>query len=163
MPSPQHEAIVQMLAAQPRPATQPSVQEMRAGFAMMASLFQVPDGVRSEKVDAGGVPAEWIEMPGTVPGRTLLYLHGGGYVLGSIDTHRSLVARIAAATKARCLAIDYRLAPEHPFPAGLDDAVAAYRWLLSQGVERSRLTVGRSRGHGRIHEDVRRQGPHGAA
>jgi acetyl esterase/lipase len=141
MPSPQHEAIVQMIAAQPRPATQPSVQEMRAGFAMMASLFQVPDGVRSEKVDAGGVPAEWIEMPGTVPGRTLLYLHGGGYVLGSIDTHRSLIARIAAATRARCLAIDYRLAPEHPFPAGLDDAVAAYRWLLSQGVERSRLTV----------------------
>jgi acetyl esterase/lipase len=130
-----------MLAAQPRPATPPSIQEMRAGFEMMASLFTVPDGVRSERVDAGGVPAEWIEMPGAVPDRCVLYLHGGGYVMGSIDTHRSLVARIAAATKARCLAIDYRLAPEHPFPAGLDDAVAAYRWLLERGQEPSRLCV----------------------
>jgi epsilon-lactone hydrolase len=141
MPSPQHEAIVQMLAAQPRPAQTPTIQETRAGFEAMASLFPVPEGVRSEKLDAGGVPAEWIEMPGAQPGRSLLYLHGGGYVLGSIDTHRSLIARIAAATKARCLAIDYRLAPEHPFPAAVEDATKAYRWLLAQGQEPSRLAI----------------------
>jgi acetyl esterase/lipase len=141
MPSPQHDAIVQMLAAQPRPEKTPTIQETRAGFEAMASLFPVPDGVRSEKLDAGGVPAEWIEMPGAQRGRSLLYLHGGGYVLGSIDTHRSLIARIAAAAKARCLAIDYRLAPEHPFPAAVEDATRAYRWLLAQGQEPSRLAI----------------------
>jgi monoterpene epsilon-lactone hydrolase len=141
MPSPQHEAIVQGLLSQTRPTEPPTMQEMRAGFALMASMMPVPAEAKSAAVDAGGVPAEWIEMPGAVPGRTILYLHGGGYVIGSPATHRSLVARISAATRARCLAIDYRLAPEHPFPAAVDDAVAAYRWLLSQGVERSRLVV----------------------
>ena len=141
MPSPQHEAIVQGLLSQTRPATTPTAQEMRAGFALMASMIPVPAGAKSEQLDAGGVPAEWVEMPGAVPGRTLLYLHGGGYVVGSPHTHRSLVARIAAATKARCLVIDYRLAPEHPFPAAVDDAVAAYRWLLARGQERARLVV----------------------
>jgi len=141
MPSPQHEAIVAMLLAQPRPATPPTPQESRAGFAAMAKALPVPAGVKSERADAGGVPAEWIEMPGAVAGRTILYLHGGGYVLGSIDTHRGLVARIAAATRARCLAIDYRLAPEHPFPAAVEDAQAAFRWLLARGVDPSRLVV----------------------
>lgn len=141
MPSPQHEAIVEMLRGQPRPATAPTPQESRAGFEEMARLFPVPDGARSERVDAGGVPAEWVEMPDAAPGRTLLYLHGGGYVLGSPETHRGLVARIAAATRARCLLIDYRLAPEHPFPAAVDDALAAFRWLLARGHEPSRLAV----------------------
>ena len=143
MPSPQHEAIVQMLLAQmqQRPAKPPTPEEMRAGFALMAAALPVPPEARSLRVDAGGVPAEWVEMPGSVPGRSILYLHGGAYVVGSPDTHRSLVARIAAATNARCLAINYRLAPEHPFPAAVDDAVAAYRWLLAQGQEPSRVVV----------------------
>jgi acetyl esterase/lipase len=143
MPSQQHEAIVEMLLAQAqaRPAKPPTPQEMRDGFALIASMLPVPADVRSSPVDADGVRAEWVEMPGAVPGRAILYLHGGAYVVGSPDTHRSLVARIAAATRARCLVIDYRLAPEHPFPAALDDALKAYRWLLAQKHEPSRLAI----------------------
>ena len=141
MPSPQHEAIVQTLLAQPRPGTAPSIEESRAVFEQMAAAMPPPAGLRVARVDAGGVPAEWIEMPGAQPDRILLYLHGGGYAIGSLDTHRGLVARIAAATRARCLSLGYRLAPEHPFPAAVDDAVAAYRWLLAQGQEPSRLAV----------------------
>jgi acetyl esterase/lipase len=88
-----------------------------------------------------GVPAEWIVPPGVAADRVILYLHGGGYVSGSINTHRAMVARIARASDARALAIDYRLAPEHPFRAGLDDSIAAYRWLLSQGYRPSRIVV----------------------
>lgn len=93
-----------------------------------------PDvGATAEAVDADGVKAEWISAPEARSDRAILYLHGGGYVLGSIHSHRDVCERFSRATKARVLAIDYRLAPEHPFPAALDDAMAAYRWLLKQG------------------------------
>ena len=85
-----------------------------------------------------GIPAEWIEAPGAGPG-VLLYLHGGAFALGSIDVFREWVARLARATKARALLIGYRLAPEHPYPAALDDATAAYRWLLQEGVAPSEI------------------------
>lgn len=94
-----------------------------------------------EKVDAGGVPAEWVSPPGAEPERILLYLHGGAYCVCSLNTHRDLVARIAQASGARALALDYRLAPEHPFPAALEDAVAAWRWLLDSGVEPSQVVI----------------------
>jgi len=92
-------------------------------------------------VSAGGVKSEWITAPGTDAGRAILYLHGGGYVIGSINTHRSLAGRLSRAAKARVLVIDYRLAPEHPHPAAVDDAVAAYRWMLQQGLQPSRIAV----------------------
>jgi monoterpene epsilon-lactone hydrolase len=141
MPSQAHEAIVAMLQAQPVPENLPSPAELRAMFEMMAAAFPVPEGAVGESVDADGVPAEWITMPGSRGDRVVLYLHGGGYVIGSINTHRSLVARLARDAEARCLAIDYRLAPEHPFPAAIEDATAAYRWLLSRGVAPSRILV----------------------
>jgi len=79
----------------------------------------------------------------------IFYLHGGGYVIGSINTHREMVARLSRASAARALAIDYRLAPEHPFPAAVDDAVAAYRWLVGSGVNPRRIVVaGDSAGSG---------------
>jgi acetyl esterase/lipase len=68
-------------------------------------------------------------------------LHGGGYVIGSINTHRAMIARIARASNARALAIDYRLAPEHPFPAAVDDATAAYKWLLAEGYEPGKIVI----------------------
>jgi acetyl esterase/lipase len=98
--------------------------------------------MRFEKVSAGGVPAEWFHAPGSDPGRVLLYFHGGGYSIGSIDSHRDFIARLCVAASATGLAVDYRLAPEHPFPAQLDDALAAYRWLLDRGVDPARLVVG---------------------
>jgi acetyl esterase/lipase len=115
---------------------------MRNGLEQLASLQKLPEDVKCEPVDAGGVPAEWITTPGVVGRWVILYLHGGGYVGGSISTHRDLAARISRVSKARVLIIDYRLAPEHPFPAALEDAVAAYRWLVStNGISPDNLII----------------------
>jgi acetyl esterase/lipase len=75
-------------------------------------------------------------------GPTLLYLHGGGYGVGSPGTHRDLVGRLASQSQVRCVSLDYRLAPEHPFPAAVDDAVSAYRALIDEGVSPAHLTMG---------------------
>ncbi|MBW2314458.1 MAG: alpha/beta hydrolase [Deltaproteobacteria bacterium] len=99
--------------------------------------------VRFEEVDAGGVRALWCRPAGRpAPGRTLLYFHGGGYVLGSPEGHRELIAHLAIEADAQVLAPDYRLAPEHRFPAAQEDAIAAYRWLLDSGVDPGHLAVG---------------------
>jgi len=140
MPSPQHEMIVQMLIARPR-IIQPTVAETRAGFEQMAQMFPLAPDVTHQSVDAGGVPAEWVSVPESRPDRVILYLHGGGYVIGSLNTHRELASRIARATQARALVIDYRLAPEHPFPAAVEDATAAYRWLVGTGVLPARIAI----------------------
>lgn len=108
-----------------------------------------PDRARIERVDAGGVPAAWIVPEGTLGDRVLVYLHGGGYSIGSIDTHRAFIARLAARLGARAFAVDYRLAPEHRFPAQRDDALAAWRWLLDRGVRPEQaLLAGESAGGG---------------
>jgi len=93
-------------------------------------------------VVAEGVPAEWLEPNQGNSSRAILYLHGGGYVLCSTKTHRSLAGQIALAAGVPLLSIEYRLAPEHPFPAALEDALAAYRWLLAQGIAAERIAIG---------------------
>ncbi len=118
-----------------------SVAERRAGTEQLASAAPKRKGARSEPVSAGGVPAEWIDVPGAAADRAILYLHGGYYLLGSIRTHRALMGHLAHATGARMLLIEYRLAPEHPFPAAIEDALTAYRWLLGQGFAAERLVV----------------------
>ena len=118
-----------------------SIEEQRAQMEVMFTQFQLPTDVRCDPVDAGGVPAEWITTPGVVAERVIYYLHGGGYVMGSINTHREMVSRLSRAASARVLIIDYRLAPENPFPAAVDDSLAAYRWLLSVGVDPARLVI----------------------
>lgn len=123
------------------PKTEPTIAEMRAGMESMALMAQIPADVKREPVDAGGVPAEWVTAPGVDARRVILYLHGGGYTIGSINTHRELAARLSRAAAARVLLIGYRLAPEHPHPAAVEDATAAYRWLLAQGAQPSRLIV----------------------
>src|SRR5215831_14436147 len=120
-------------------AKAPDMKSMRAVMEEMAA--PVPADVKCTPVDAGGVPAEWIVAPGAAADRFLLYLHGGGYVLGSINTHRELVSRLSRAAGVRALAPDYRLAPENPFPAAVNDATAAYRWLLSQGAKPERTVI----------------------
>ena len=136
----QLQQIIQMLKAQPI-GGHPTVQAMRENFEQMTTLFPVAADVKCEPVNAGGVKSEWVTAPGADAGRAVLYLHGGGYVIGSINTHRDLASRISRATKARVLLIDYRLAPEHPFPAAVEDSVAAYRWMLAQGLKPSRIAV----------------------
>ena len=107
----------------------------------MVGTAQLPAGLIRESLTVNGVPAEWVTARGAAADRAVLYLHGGGYVIGSIATHRELAARISAASGARCLVIDYRMGPEHRFPAAVDDAVAAYRWLLDAGYAPERLAI----------------------
>jgi monoterpene epsilon-lactone hydrolase len=140
MTTAQLDSLVTLLRSRPAPET-PEVAEVRARFEKMGEfLGGAPDG-KCEKVDAGGVPAEWVTAPGCDPARAVLYLHGGGYVIGSINTHRRLAYDISAASGVRVLVIDYRLAPEHPFPAAVEDAATAWRWLLQQGFATTRLAI----------------------
>jgi acetyl esterase/lipase len=98
------------------------------------------EGVSRRAVAIGGVPAEWFEAPGA-DGPVVLFLHGGGFVIGSPETHARLIAELAVACRSRVLAIDFRLAPEHPCPAALEDALAAYRALLASGVRAQDVIV----------------------
>lgn len=102
---------------------------------------QAPEGVTCTSVDAGGISAEWSVAEGAAQDKVVLYVHGGGYVMGSAGSHRDMTGRLSHAAGARVLSLNYRLAPEHPFPAPVDDAVAAYRWLLGQGVRPENIAV----------------------
>jgi len=113
----------------PRPGE--SIPEMRANFERAAAEIPMPHGVVVEPVQAGEVVAEWLRPSPMSPGRAILYLHGGGYILGSLATHRSIGAHLALHAGVEVLSIDYRLAPEHVFPAAVHDAVAAFAWLRS--------------------------------
>ena len=139
MPSPEHQMVAAQLRSQP--VLSPSVAEMRAGIEALGQAFRVPEDVRCEKVSANGVPSEWVSAPGASTERAVLYFHGGGYVMGSLNTHRELASRISRASGARVLLVDYRLAPEHPFPAAVDDAVAAYRFVLDQGISPKKIVL----------------------
>src|SRR5579862_5711990 len=136
----QLDTLIQMLTAQPV-LESPSLAQQRAGFEQMAAMLPVEADIKCQPVTANGVKSEWVSAPDADAGRAILYLHGGGYVIGSINTHRALAGRLSRAAKARVLVIDYRLAPEHPFPAAVDDAVSAYRWMLAQGLKPSRIAV----------------------
>jgi acetyl esterase/lipase len=152
-----------------RQRAQESPEKTRRGLLSMEALTpRPPAGTITTSVDAGGVPAHRIRVPSSQPGRYVLFLHGGAYRAGAPSNYRHFTWRIAAAARATVLAIDYRLAPEHPFPAALEDAVCAYRWLLAQGaLPGSVLVMGDSAGGGlafatllRIRDD---RLPHAAA
>ena len=127
---------------QARPATSPDLSDpavigkLRTGLGKMflANARRVRTDYTLEPVDAGGVPAIWVRTPEPVrKGRALLYIHGGGFILGSAKTDLSLPLQVGPAAGIAVLSVDYRLAPEHPFPAAVDDVVGAYRWLLGRG------------------------------
>jgi acetyl esterase/lipase len=125
-----------------------TVEEARRDFEQLG-VSPLPAYIHAEPADAGGIKAEWLTTSEVDGGRAILYLHGGSYVMGGISTHRELAGRIARSARARVLLIDYRLAPEHPFPAALEDSLAAYRWMLANGVNPLRLViVGDSAGGG---------------
>ncbi|MGA8193085.1 MAG: alpha/beta hydrolase [Acetobacteraceae bacterium] len=113
--------------------------------------YGLPADVIVEPVTANGVKAEWTATPDADRSKAILYLHGGGYVIGSLDSHRHVAAEAGRAARARTLALDYRLAPEHPFPAAVDDAVAGYRFLLAGGVSPGGIIIaGDSAGGGLV-------------
>ena len=108
----------------------------------LAGMFKPLCPIQNTPVVANGVPAEWIDPQGGLQtSRTILFLHGGSFNSGSITSHRTLAGSVACASKARALLIDYRLAPEHPFPAAIEDALAAYLWLIAQGFSPSQIVL----------------------
>lgn len=139
--SPQLQTVIQMVKALVEKKAE-TIEEMRRTFAEAMSDWRVAADVTCTPVSAGGVPAEWIVAPGAAQDQVLLYLHGGGYVVCSVSTHRDLMARLSRAAGARVLGVDYRLAPEHPFPAAVEDATAAYRWLVASGIQPARIAIG---------------------
>jgi len=140
MVSEELKVVSEMMRVLAQHADEP-LEEIRAQFEAMSAGFTPSADIRTERLSAGGVPAEWVVAPGAGADRTMLYLHGGGYVVGSINTHRDLAARLSRAARARVLVIDYRLAPEHPYPAAVEDAMATYRWLLAAGVPPQRIVI----------------------
>lgn len=142
MASPQLQELLEMFAERVAAfaETPPSLEERRMGANMMGARFQDLAGISTESVDADGVPAEWVTAREADSGH-ILYLHGGGYVTGSVISHRGLAANLSRVSGCRVLTIDYRLAPEYKHPAQVQDAHAAYRWLLNSGADPSTLFV----------------------
>ncbi|GAB2831151.1 alpha/beta hydrolase [Lentzea nigeriaca] len=122
-----------MLRSRPWPEGPQPVEQMRMGFAAMMATMAVPEGITTEDTVLGSRRALLVEPAGTRRPGTILYFHGGSYVVGAPETALSLTGSLVVRTGFRALSLDYRLAPEHPFPAAIDDAVAAYRALLDSG------------------------------
>jgi acetyl esterase/lipase len=116
-------------------------QKRRRVAAVQRLVPKPPAGTQTLAVDAGGVRADRVSTALSESYRHILFLHGGGFIVGSPALYRHFTWRIASAARARVLCVDYRLAPEHPFPAALDDAVTAYRWLLADGAEPQQIAV----------------------
>jgi epsilon-lactone hydrolase len=139
MPDQEMLTIRAELAANPRP---PDLGTRRQRLDALGGQAPVPAQVRIEPMRVNGVPAEWSLAPESDRTRVLLFLHGGGYVSGSLDSHRGMVAEAGRLAGMRTLALGYRLAPEHAFPAALEDSIAGYRYLLSLGLDPRRIAIG---------------------
>jgi len=139
MPREEIDAIRAMLAEKPRPV---GWAERRARLDEVGSVSAVAGDIRCEPVDCGGVPGEWSLAPGSDSSRVLLFFHGGGYCAGSIVSHRRMATEAGRAAGMRTLAIGYRLAPEDPYPAAHEDALAAWRFLRGQGVAAGAVALG---------------------
>ncbi len=126
------------LAKHPAPD---ALEAQRAQYDKAERFFKLPPDVVVEPVRIGELAAEWLRPAGARDDATVLYLHGGGYAIGSVRSHRHLAAAIARAAGTRALLVDYRRAPEQPFPAAVEDAVTSYRWLLATGRASRRVVV----------------------
>ena len=133
------DAIRTLLSSKARPVGWP---ERRKRLDDVGSVWPVADDVKLTAVDVSGVPGERSIVPGSDPSRVLMFFHGGGYCSGSILSHRRLVTEAGRAARVRTLAIVYRLAPEHPFPAAYDDALTAWRFLRNQGISSAHIAIG---------------------
>lgn len=135
MPSEEYAQVVAAMreAMEAMPVSEMSVEEQREAFEQGA--FPLDDDVTATAVDVDGVPGEWSVTPESDPNRRVLYVHGGGYVMGSIATHRRLCSDIARAGGCAVLSLDYRLAPEHPFPAAVEDALVGLEYVWANGPE----------------------------
>ena len=119
-----------------------SIPQWRGTMEQFAKYQRIPAGTETRPLLVNGIAAEWVHASGAQTDSAILYLHGGAFVMGSPATHRELAARLSTITKAKMLVLDYRLAPEHPFPAAVQDAISAYGWLLDNGYAEKRLAIG---------------------
>jgi monoterpene epsilon-lactone hydrolase len=140
MASPENTKLVESLRAAALLRGDDTIAQQRQRLEQSMDRMPVPEGVRFEAASGLSVPAEWVRL-GTPTSACVLYLHGGGFALGSPRSHRPLLGNLVKASGIDLLAIDYRLAPEHPYPAALEDTLAAYRWLLSTGYPPARIGV----------------------
>src|SRR5580698_9274681 len=148
MADPEIVALRALLAQRPKIT---DLGERRRAMDANAKVFPTAGDITVEKVSANGVPAEWTSAPGADTSRAVLYVHGGGYVIGSLDSHRHVTSEIARDLGARTLALHYRLSPEQPFPAPVEDTVAGYRYLLAQGIAPKHIALaGDSAGGGLV-------------
>ena len=162
MASQEFKALQAALAAQPAPEPPRDLPELRARIDRNQARLPLAEGVAAREVDAGGVPAILLEPEGVETPPDLLYFHGGGYRIGSALGWRAYGSHLARACAARVLLADYRLAPEHPFPAAVDDAAAAYAWLLESSASPGRVVLGGDSAGGGLAAaaliDIRRRG-----
>lgn len=119
-----------------------SIPDLRRLDGFFIRNQRLPRGTNVRPLSIHGVPAEWIEAPGASSDRVVLHLHGGAFVTGSPAVHRELTARVSSASGVQVLSLDYRLSPEHPFPAALEDTLASYEWLVDEGFEPSQIAFG---------------------
>lgn len=133
------QAVRALLSSQPRPV---GWAERRERLDAVAAADGVASDIRFEQARIGPCEAEWSLAPGSDASKVLLFLHGGGYCSGSIRSHRGMVSEAGRAAKVRTLALGYRLAPEHPFPAALEDALAAFEYLLGSGIPARHVAIG---------------------
>src|SRR5258708_13430119 len=146
MSSSEIDAVRELLRSKPRPA---GFAERRERLDAIGSISPVAGDIRLEPTRANGVPAEWSLAPGSDPSNVLLFFHGGGYCSGSIVSHRGMVTEAGRAAGARTLAVGYRLAPQPPFPAPIEDAPAAHRFLFGQPVSPAQISIARPRARAR--------------
>ena len=126
-----------------------TIDQLRKETEIAGSLIPLPKNVKYKRVVAGNVEAEWITCGEVNENKIFMFMHGGGYYRGSVAATRATVARISAEAKVKCLSIEYRLAPEHPFPAAIDDTYLAYEWLINKGISPKNIIVsGQSAGGG---------------
>ena len=139
--SPQLDQVISLMRA--RAATpRHTIDEDRQSYETMMTSMPQDGDIQTERVGVGGVPAEWVRAPGAQDDQIMLYVHGGGYVVGSMRTHRAMLSYLSRASGFSVLGLDYRLAPENPFPAPVEDTLAAYGWLLANGYDPRKITLG---------------------
>ena len=139
MPQSEIDAVRALLSSKPRPVGWPA---RRKRLDDVGAVWPVAQDVEVTPIDVNGVPGEYSIVPGSDPSRVLMFFHGGGYCSGSIKSHRRLVTEAGRAAKIRTVAVGYRLAPEHPFPAAYDDALTAWQFLRDQGIAAAHVAIG---------------------
>lgn len=136
------ENVIKLLENNANTVMKKRVEESRKGLEILASITKLPKDVKIEQVDVNGMNAVWISVPTSNSDDIILYLHGGGYMEGSLISHQDLVSRISRAAKAKVLLVEYRLAPEDPFPAAVEDAVKSYKWLIeNQKIDPAKIVI----------------------